>query len=186
MLGLGDNVSNRITFGLRNVSWVEYPSIRGRLRITGKGKIEFGKNVQINSSFRSNPVGLKSFAAICAGPEATVSIGNNVGISNALIYAWASVTIEDDVRIGGGCQIFDTDFHSISYTERILKGDKKTKTAPVLIGKGAFIGTSCIISKGVTVGKRSIIAAGSVVSKNIPPDEIWGGNPCSYIKDASA
>lgn len=45
-----------------------------------------------------------------------------------------------------------------------------------------FIGCRSIILKGVTIGARSIIAAGSVVTKDVPADEIWGGNPAQFIK----
>ena len=57
-----------------------------------------------------------------------------------------------------------------------------TKTAPVIIDDDVFIGTNCIIGKGVHIGARSIIAAGSVVVKDIPADEVWGGNPARFIK----
>ena len=40
-----------------------------------------------------------------------------------------------------------------------------------------------IILKGVTVGKHSIVGAGSVVTKDIPDNEIWVGNPAKKIGD---
>ena len=60
--------------------------------------------------------------------------------------------------------------------------DTHTKTAPIYIGKNAFIGTGVYILKGVSVGKNSIVGAGAVVTKNIPDNEIWAGNPAHYIK----
>ena len=39
-----------------------------------------------------------------------------------------------------------------------------------------------IILKGVHIGARSIVATGSVVTKSIPADEIWGGNPAKFIR----
>lgn len=53
------------------------------------------------------------------------------------------------------------------------------------IGRGAFIGARSIICKPVTIGEYSIIAAGSVVTKDIPPYQMWGGNPAKYIKDVT-
>ena len=34
---------------------------------------------------------------------------------------------------------------------------------------------------GVTIGEGSLIAAGSVVTKSIPPNEVWGGNPARFL-----
>lgn len=38
------------------------------------------------------------------------------------------------------------------------------------------------IGCGTIIGARSIVAAGSVVVKDIPADEIWGGNPAKFIR----
>src|SRR5690606_35900711 len=46
-------------------------------------------------------------------------IGNNVGISNSTIVCHKSIVIEDNVLIGGGCKVYDTDFHSICLSQRI-------------------------------------------------------------------
>ena len=35
----------------------------------------------------------------------------------------------------------------------------------------------------VTIGKGAIVGAGSVVTKDIPPYQVWAGNPAKYIKD---
>ena len=65
-----------------------------------------------------------------------------------------------------------------------LKNDKlNTKSKNVHLKKNVFIGAHSIILKGVTIGENSIIGAGSVVSKNIPPNQVWGGNPIKFIKD---
>lgn len=56
-------------------------------------------------------------------------------------------------------------------------------TGEVKIGRYCFIGANAIICKPITIGDHSIIAAGSVVTCDIPPKEIWGGNPARYIKN---
>jgi acetyltransferase-like isoleucine patch superfamily enzyme len=35
---------------------------------------------------------------------------------------------------------------------------------------------------GITIGQNSLIGAGSVVTKNIPSNQIWAGNPAKFIK----
>lgn len=53
----------------------------------------------------------------------------------------------------------------------------------VTIEEDAFIGCNVTICSAVTIGKGAIVGAGSVVTKNIPPYQVWAGNPARYIKD---
>lgn len=46
-----------------------------------------------------------------------------------------------------------------------------------------FIGVNVCICSSVTIGEGAIVGAGSVVTKNIPPYQVWAGNPARYIKD---
>lgn len=43
--------------------------------------------------------------------------------------------------------------------------------------KWSFIGANAIVLPGVNIGDNAIIAAGAVVTSDIPPNEVWGGNP---------
>lgn len=62
------------------------------------------------------------------------------------------------------------------------KIDPGIKSKPILIKEGAFIGAHAIVLKGVTIGKYSVIGAGSVITKDIPDNEVWAGNPARFIK----
>ena len=50
------------------------------------------------------------------------------------------------------------------------------------IKDNAFIGSHSTILKGVTIGENAVIGACSLVSKDIPANEIWAGNPIKFIK----
>lgn len=79
--------------------------------------------------------------------------------------------------------MYTTDFHSLNPEVRSTVNDmKQRKSAPVVIMDHAFIGAHCIILKGVTIGKNAIVGAGSVVTKSIPDNEIWAGNPAKFIR----
>ena len=58
-----------------------------------------------------------------------------------------------------------------------------TKKAPVKIGNDVFIGANTLILPGVTIGNRVIIGAGSIVTKDIPDNCVYAGNPAKKIKD---
>lgn len=60
---------------------------------------------------------------------------------------------------------------------------RKFNLGEVKIEEDAFIGCNVIICNAVTIGKGSIVGAGSVVTKDIPPYQVWAGNPAKYIKD---
>lgn len=54
--------------------------------------------------------------------------------------------------------------------------------AKVTIGDRVFIGMNTLIIQPVIIGDGAVIAAGSVVNKDIPVNEIWGGNPVKFIR----
>lgn len=144
------------------------------------GEFKFGKNLVIASE------GIDNFgrSQIVVLKNATLEIGNNVGMTQVSITCKKHIKIGDNVKIGAGTMIYDTNFHNINWEiRRNHDEDLRTATnASVYIGNDVFIGARCIINKGVTIGNRSIIAAGSVVIKDVPPDCIVGGNPAKVIK----
>lgn len=52
----------------------------------------------------------------------------------------------------------------------------------VAIKRGAYLGMNTLVVKPVTIGENAIIGAGSIVTKDIPPNEVWAGNPARFIR----
>ena len=154
---------------------------RNRIYAQNKGEIVFGDNCTLVSSPQINPVGGGTPMVICAKNGGKIQIGNNVGISNSEIICLKEIILEDNVLIGGGCAIMDSDHHPKNYYNRINNDRESIISVPVIIKEGAFVGAHSVILKGVTVGLHSIIGAGSVVTKSVPDYEIWAGNPAKKI-----
>lgn len=173
---------NTFAMKVRRVRKGENLTTYGTLFIRGRGKISIGKNVTITSCREMNPIGGDVKTILFAKKNGEISIGDGTGISNAAIIAEESVKIGNNVLIGGGCKLYDNDFHSLDYAQRFMKPDIGVKHAPITVKDGAFIGAHSIILKGVTIGERSIVGAGSVVTKSIPDGEIWAGNPARFIR----
>lgn len=154
----------------------------GECYINILGKATIGDSFTCNSSLDGCIDYGKS--KIVVGPKGELSIGHNSGITNVCIHCHNKIEIGDYVNIGAGTMIFDTNFHSTNWLDREnLKTDiSNAKTAPVHIGNYVFIGAHSIIGKGVRIGDKAIVAAGSVVVCDIPAGEVWGENPCRYIK----
>ena len=172
-------IVNRIRLRKNKIKHGKNLVVNGRPYI--HGNVEFGNDCRINSGWKYNPIGGDELAIIRA-ISGKIEIGDNVGISNATIISEDEIIIEKDVRIGGSCKIYDTDFHSLSLNKRLSDIDDSIVTAPVHIKRGAFIGAHTIILKGITIGEEAVIGAGSVVTKSVPAREIWGGNPARFIK----
>ncbi|MCS2324790.1 acyltransferase [Bacteroides fragilis] len=148
------------------------------------GKFIIGKNFAMNNGIKGNPMGCYQKCTFFVDRNAELIIGNNVGISQAALICHKYISIGDDVKIGGGVCIYDTDFHSLNPEIRKSNDDLKMRIEkPVIIENSVFIGTQSIILKGVTIGKNSIIGAGSVVTQNVPANQIWAGNPARFIKN---
>lgn len=105
--------------------------------------------------------------------ENDVKIGNNVTIKSG-VYLWDGIEIENNVFIGPNVTFTNDKYpKSKQYPEKFDK---------ILIKSGASIGASATIIGPVVIGENSLIGAGSVVTKNIPANELWMGNPAKFIK----
>ena len=53
------------------------------------------------------------------------------------------------------------------------------------IGDDVMIGDKCVILEGAVIENKAQLLPGSVVppGRLIPQGQMWGGNPCVYIKD---
>ena len=147
------------------------------------GRAEIGERFTIRTGLHDTEVGSVG-SRIRVGPKGFLRIGNRVGMSNTTIVCEESVEIGDDVLLGGGVQVFDTNFHSTDATVRASGRETRSdvRTAPVCIGSRVFIGANAIVCKGVTIGDEAIIAAGSVVVCDVPAGETWGGSPARRVK----
>jgi acetyltransferase-like isoleucine patch superfamily enzyme len=175
------NIVNTRSLKKNNVQIKGNFLIRGIIHIRNSGQLTIGDGFEANSSKRDNPIGGDTILRLIVKKNAILSIGENVGISNSTIRATNEIQIGNNVKIGGDCKIWDTDFHSIDPKVRLNK-DNQVVSRKIIIKDSAFIGGGSIILKGVIIGKNSIVGAGSVVSKNIPDNEIWAGNPASFLK----
>jgi acetyltransferase-like isoleucine patch superfamily enzyme len=162
---------------------------KSRIRV-GRS-LTLGDNVEINAlSKKGVRIGnncsiLKNSIIECTGVIRELGeglvIGDGVGIAqNAFIQVRGNVTIGNKVIFGPGVSIFSENHNWQDNTRPIV--DQGATRGDVIIGDECWLGANCIILAGVTVGKGAIIAAGSVVTKDVPPNEIWGGCPAKFIK----
>ncbi|MCS4303097.1 MULTISPECIES: acyltransferase [unclassified Chryseobacterium] len=106
--------------------------------------------------------------------ENDVVIGNNVTIKPG-VQIWDGVSLEDNVFIGP----------NVTFTNDLFPKSKNKdfKLVKTLVKKGASIGANATVLAGITIGENALIGAGSVVTKSVPDNEIWVGNPAKFLKN---
>ena len=103
--------------------------------------------------------------------ENDVLIGDRVTIKCG-VYVWDGITLEDDVFIGPNVTLINDKFPRSKRDFILLK---------TFIKKGASIGAGSTIMAGLTIGEYAMIGAGSVVTKSIPNNTLWLGNPARQV-----
>lgn len=112
-----------------------------------------------------------------------VKIGNNVFIGAGVIIDEAFpelVEIGDDATIITRSIILSHSLYPKHFEKVLVNQISKTK-----IGKGSYIGASCIVLPGKNIGEYSIIGAGSIITNNIPPFVKAVGAPAKVISQFS-
>ena len=106
--------------------------------------------------------------------ENDVIIGDNVTVKPG-VQIWDGVTLEDNVFIGP----------NVTFTNDLIPRSKKypEKFEKTFVKKGASIGANATILGGITLGENSLVGAGSVVTKDIPANEVWVGNPAKFLRN---
>lgn len=105
--------------------------------------------------------------------ENDVQIGDNVTIKSG-VQLWDGIDVEDNVFIGP-----NVTFTNDKYPKSKIYPNEFQRTT---IENGASIGANSTILGGITVGNNALIGAGSVVTKDVPPNELWLGNPARFIR----
>ena len=105
-----------------------------------------------------------------------LEVGDNCWIGDGVVfYNHDRITIGNDVCISQG-SFFATGSHEFASTMDL-------KVAPIVIEDGVWISSRCLVQMGVRIGRNALVTPNSVVHKDLPPDWIYGGNPCRAIRD---
>lgn len=103
--------------------------------------------------------------------ENDVVIGNNVTVKSG-VYIWDGVRIQDNVFIGP----------NVTFTNDLRPRSKQYPDVflNTIVEEWASIGANSTIIAGNTIGKYAMVGAGSLVTKNIPNNTLWYGNPAKF------
>lgn len=145
--------------------------------------LELEKRKQFEKSFKffGNNVRIERTCEILSPHN--FQIGDNSSISHfTTIYAAFGVSIGKNCFISSNCGISSYNHVQESLNRQLDVEKDQLFSKPVIIGNNVWIGMNACILPGVVIGDNTIIGSGSIVTKNVPPNEIWVGNPARFIK----
>ncbi|WP_213456062.1 acetyltransferase [Rhizomonospora bruguierae] len=115
-------------------------------------------------------------------PAASVPAGCVLGPGTVLL---AGAVLTADVAVGAHVAVMPQavlthddvvgDFATVASGVRLGGG--------VRIGSGAYLGAGCLVRESVAVGEYAQVGMGAVVLRDVPPGQVWVGNPARYLRD---
>jgi UDP-2-acetamido-3-amino-2,3-dideoxy-glucuronate N-acetyltransferase len=144
--------------------------------------VKLGKNVQIYNfvNLYGCEIGDETRIGTFVEIQKNARVGKHCKISSHT-FICEGVSIEDEVFVGHGVMFINDSFPRATADGR-LQTEADWAVEPIVVKKGASIGSNATILAKVTIGERAIIGAGSVVTRDVPPDTIVAGNPARVMR----
>lgn len=155
-------------------------NIFGRLTLGAMHQRGFGRSTLLLMS-ESSELHVQGYFSLYYGCDVQIFKGGKLYLGSGFINSDTKIrcrnkiVIGEDVAISHNVLIIDCNGHNLDCKEDVGK--------PIHIGNHVWIGSKCIILKGVTIGDNSVIAAGTIVTKDVPPNVLYGGNPARIIRE---
>lgn len=148
--------------------------------------VKLGKDVKIHKfvNLYGCEIGDNTKIGCFVEVQKNAKIGKNCKISSHT-FICEGVTIEDNVFIGHSVVFINDTYPRATNAAGELKTEADWKVEPIVVKKGASIGSNATILSNVTIGENAIVGAGSVVTKDVPPNTIVAGNPAKVLKTIS-
>jgi acetyltransferase-like isoleucine patch superfamily enzyme len=112
--------------------------------------------------------------------DGTCRIGDRSWIGPQSYFDARDMVLEEDVGWGPGARVLGSEHTGQPADRPIIATDLEIK--PVVVRRGADIGTSSVLLPGVTVGEGAIVGAGAVVTSDVPAYAIVAGVPARFLR----
>ena len=96
-------------------------------------------------------------------------------------FICGGVTIEDEVFIGHGVMFTNDRWPRATDADGKPLKPGDWEMLQTTVKRGASIGSGCTILGGVVIGENAMVGAGSVVTRDVPRNQTFAGNPAKPL-----
>ena len=148
--------------------------------------VDFGENVVVNSF--SNLYGCRIGDETRIGPFVEIQRGAVVGARckvQSHTFVCDGVTIEDEVFIGHGVMFVNDNRPRATSEAGRLQDERDWELRPVVVERGAAIGSGVVVLGGVRIGAGALVGAGAVVTADVAAGATVAGVPARLHEQRS-
>lgn len=156
-----------------NVFLSEFVTVSDNLKV-GPGTIIGGDGFGFFTDQNLQSVRMPHISGVIL--EDNVEIGANTTIDRGTL---APTVIGRNCKIDNLVHIA----HNVTLGENTKIVSNTTICGSVKTGRNVWVGGNSIIRDALTIGDNSLVGIGSAVTRNIPANEIWAGNPAKKLRD---
>ncbi|MCC5945584.1 MAG: NeuD/PglB/VioB family sugar acetyltransferase [Bernardetiaceae bacterium] len=115
----------------------------------------------------------------------TAYIAPNVELAHG-VFIMANVSITSNTKLGLNCIIRPgtTIGHDNVIEDHVSITAGASVGSCIHIKRGASVGLKACIREYLSIGENSMLAMGAVLTKNLPANELWAGNPARLLRQA--
>jgi sugar O-acyltransferase (sialic acid O-acetyltransferase NeuD family) len=114
-------------------------------------------------------------------PAAAIAQGTELG-AGSVIMALVAVTAPQVV----GAHVVVMPHTTITHDDRIADyvtfASRVSLSGGVTVGETVYLGSGALVREGVSIGAGALIGMGAVVLNDVPPGEVWVGNPARRLR----
>jgi sugar O-acyltransferase (sialic acid O-acetyltransferase NeuD family) len=116
---------------------------------------------------------------------ASIARGTEVG-HGSILLAGAVVTAPQRVGAHVVAMPHVVLTHDDEVGDHVTLAARVTLAGGVRVGEGAYLGAGALVREGLAIGTWSLVGMGAVVLADVPPYEVWVGNPARRLRSMDA